>query len=62
MDLRFPPLLPVETINNDGVSKTKSEKTIHESIIKSQFPKMLIYKKIWDRLKNSGNHFLNMTP
>ena len=59
VDLRYPPypLCPVETINKVGVSKMKSKKTIHESIIKSYFPKMLIYKKIWDRLNNSGNHF-----
>ena len=34
VDLRRPPLpRPVETINKDGVSKMKSEKTIDESVI-----------------------------
>ena len=33
VDLRFPPLNPVESTTKDGVSKTKSEKTIDESVI-----------------------------
>ena len=32
MDLRSPPFNPVKTINKDG-SKTKSEKTVDESVI-----------------------------
>ena len=43
VDLSHPPFHPVESIS--GVSKMKRKKTIHESIIQSHFPKILIYKK-----------------
>ena len=33
VDLRFPPLYPVESTTKDGISKMKSEKTIDESVI-----------------------------
>ena len=39
VDLRYPPLLPVETINEDGISKMKIKRTIYENTIKSKFPK-----------------------